>query len=189
MKALFSGTGSRSPLLRYGILVIVVILWYSLVWDGITSRTETLRENLEVKQAKVERLQAKLKKNTGLEAKLRNAEKQYAALEKRLLPGDTIQVVASTLQDMLNTAAAEAGLEVTTYRTIKGRKWRKKGLAAVRLTLKGDTAKLVKFLELINKKKKIVRINNLNIVKVSGRKPYLRINIEAEALCKQGGSA
>jgi len=189
MKGLLSGTGSRSPLLRYGILAIAIILWYSLVWDGIASRTEMLRESLEAKQAKVQRLQAKLKKNSGLETKLRSAEKQYAALEKRLLPGNTTQIVASTLQDMLNTAAAEAGLEVTTYRTIKGRKWRKKELAAVRLTLKGDTAKLVKFLEIIRKKNSIVRINNLNIVKVSGRKPYLRINIEAEALCKQGGSA
>ncbi len=189
MKSVSIKAGSRSPLLRYGILAIVVIVWYSFVWDAVSSRTEMLRETLEAKEAKVQRLQAKLKKNSGLESKLKNAERQYTALEKRLLPGDTIQIVASNLQDMLNTAAAEAGLEVTTYRTIKGRKWRKKQLAAVRLTLKGDTAKLVKFLELIKKKNKIVRINSLNVVKVSGRKPYLRINIEAEALFKQGGSA
>ena len=189
MKGLASGMKGRSPLLRYGILIIVVILWYSLVWDTIQSRTESLSDTLQVKEAKVKRLQTKLKKNSGLDAKLKNAQKQYAALEKRLLPGTNPQIVASALQDMLNTAAAEAGLEVTTYRTIKGRKWRNKPVAAVRLTLKGNTEKLVKFLELIRKKNRIVRINSLNIVKVSGRKPYLRINIEAEALWKQGGSA
>ncbi len=181
--------GHKSPLLRYGILVIMVILWYSLVWDSITNRTKMLNDILEAKSARVQRLQTRLKKNSGIEARLKNAQKQYTLLEKRLLPGGTPQIVSSNLQDLLNTAAAESGLEVTTYRTIKGRKWRKKEVAAVRLTLKGNTAKLVKFLELIKNKNKIVRINNLNVVKVNGRKPYLRINIEAEALCKQGGSA
>ncbi len=189
MKGIASGLGKRSPLLRYGILLIVFILWYSLVWDTIETRTAALKETLEVKEAKVARLQAKLRKNSGLDAKLKNAEKQYAALQKRMLPGSNPQIVASSLQDMMNSAAAEAGLEVTTYRTVKGRKWRNIPVASVRLTLKGNTEKLVKFLELLRKQNKIVRINSLNIVKVSGRKPYLRINIEAEALWKQGGSA
>lgn len=189
MKAAFNKMNDKSPVLRYGILAIIIIVWYSFVWEQIAGRTDILKEAIEVKSATVTRLQAKLKKNSGLETKLKKEMRLYAALEKRLLPGTNPQIVASNLQDLLNTAAAEAGLEVTTYRTIKGRKWRKKQLAAVRLTLKGDTSALVKFLELISKKNSLIRISNMNIVKVNGRKPYLRINIEAEALCKQGGSA
>lgn len=189
MKTVFSKMSDKSPVLRYGILAIVIIVWYSFVWDQIDHRIEVLKETIEVKDAAVVRLQAKLKKNSGLEAKLKQEMRLYAALEKRLLPGATPQIVASNLQDLLNTSATEAGLEITTYRTIKGRKWNKRRLAAVRLTFKGDTSMLVKFLELIRKRNSLIRISNMNIVKVSGRKPYLRINIEAEALCKQGRSA
>jgi type II secretory pathway component PulM len=189
MKTVSARAGKGSPLLRYGVLVIALILWYSFVWDQIAAKNRALEETIEARQAKITRLQGKLKKYSGFEAKLKKAERSYSALEKRLLRGETPQIVASNLQDLLNTAAAEAGLEVTTYRTIKGRKWKKKQLAAVRLTLKGDIAKLVNFLELIKKKNSLIRINSLNIVKVSGRNPYLRINIEAEALCKHGGSA
>ncbi len=179
----------NSPLLRYGILVIVVILWYSFVWDAISAKNSQLRDQIEARDAKIKRLQTRIRRFSGLDARLKAAQRQLFALEKRLLPGANPQIVASNLQDILNSAAADAGLEVTTYRTIKGRRWKQRKLAAVRLTLKGDTAKLVKFLELIRKKNGLIRVSNLNVVKVSGRNPYLRINIEAEALCKQGGAA
>ena len=72
MKKTGVASGS-SPLLRYGVLAIVVILWYSFVWDAVSAKNSMLQEQIEARDAKIKRLQTKIKKFSGIDARVKSA--------------------------------------------------------------------------------------------------------------------
>ncbi len=175
----------KAPFLRYGILIIVVILWYSFIYDPLSRKLENKTLQVESQTARIRLINKEFKKLRGVNDKIKLAKSKLERLKKQLLPGDTPQVVASNLQDLLLKKASEAGLEVVTYKTSRSRHWRDYQLAVSTFTVKTDTAKLVGFLNLLERAGKEYRIYNINIIKVRGRKPYLRVNLEVEALVLQ----
>ncbi|NDY42571.1 hypothetical protein G3N55_06910, partial [Dissulfurirhabdus thermomarina] len=97
--------------------------------------------------------------------------------------GGDPQVVASNLQNLLLKMASEMGLEVVTYRTGPVRKWRDERLAVTTFTFKTQTYGLVRFLKRLEDDGRLVRLETLNVAKVQGRSPHLRVTLEVAALC------
>lgn len=175
----------KSPFLRYGILIIVIILWYSFIYDPLSRNLKDRMLQVESQAARIHLINKEFKRLRGVNGRIDQAKSRLARLQKQLVPGDTPQVVASNLQDLLLKKASEAGLEVVTYKTSRSRQWRDYQLAVSTFTVKTDTAKLVGFLNLLEKAGKAYRIYSINIIKVRGRHPYLRVNLEVEALVLQ----
>ncbi len=175
-------SSKRSPLLRYGLLVIGLILWYSLIWNPLSGKIEELDSRLETQEAKIGRLKRDIKRHRGVDQRVIQSERRLATALKGLMPGDTPQLVASNLQDILLKMASKADLQVITYKTGRVSKWRGYQLAVATFSAKTDTRKLVKFLKLLDDDHRVFRIQNINLVKVKGRDPYLRVNLEVEAL-------
>jgi hypothetical protein len=117
-----------------------------------------------------------------VEQRIKQSEKQLAASTRDVVEGRTTQLVASNLQDMLLKAASEAEMEVVTYKTSRVRKWRNYQLAVATFTVKTDTRKLVQFLKALEDDRRAFRLHSINVVKVQGRNPHLRVSIEVEAL-------
>ncbi len=176
---------SKAPFLRYGILIIVIILWYSFIYDPLSRKLDSKMLQMESQAARIRLINKEFKKLRGINNRLKKAKSELARLEQQLVPGDTPQVVASNLQDLLLKKASEAGLEVVTYKTSRSRRWRNYQLAVSTFTAKANTAKLVGFLNLLEKAGKAYRIYSINIIKIRGRNPYLRVNLEVEALVLQ----
>lgn len=181
-------SGKRSPLLRYGLLVIGLILWYSLIWNPLSGKIEELDSRLETREAKIGRLKRDIKRHRGVDQHVIQSERRLATVLKGLMPGDTPQLVASNLQDILLKMASQADLQVITYKTGRVRKWRGYQLAVATFSAKTDIKKLVKFLKLLDDDHRIFRIQSINLVKVRGRNPHLRVNLEVEALFMQAVS-
>jgi hypothetical protein len=175
-------SNKRSPLLRYGLLVIGLILWYSLIWNPLSGKLEELDSRLETQEAKIGRLKRDIKRHRGVDQRIIQSERRLATALKGLMSGDTPQLVASNLQDILLKMASKADLQVITYKTGRVSKWRGYQLAVATFSAKTDTRKLVKFLKLLDDDHRVFRIQDINLVKVRGRDPYLRVNLEVEAL-------
>jgi type II secretory pathway component PulM len=178
-------SSKRSPLLRYGLLVIGLILWYSLIWNPLSGKIEELDSRLETQEAKIGRLKRDIKRHRGVDQHVIQSERRLATALKGLMPGDTPQLVASNLQDILLKMASKADLQVITYKTGRVRKWKGYQLAVATFSAKTDTRKLVNFLKLLDDDHRVFRIQNINLVKVKGRDPHLRVNLEVEALFMQ----
>ena len=175
-------SSKRSPLLRYGLLVIGIILWYSLLWAPLSDKIEKLDSRLETQETKVGHLKRDIKRLSGIDQRIVQSEKRLATAVKLLMPGDTPQLVASNLQDVLLKMASEAEIEIITYKTGRPNKWRGYQLAVANFSAKTDTGKLVKFLKLLDDDRRAFRIQSISAVKIQGRNPHLRLNLEVEAL-------
>jgi type II secretory pathway component PulM len=177
----------KSPILWYGLLVIVLILWYSLVWEPLSQKLGEMDAKIETQEQKIDRLDREIRRNREVDQEIKQAGQKLSALTKNRIPGDTPQLVASNLQDMLLKRASEADLEVITYKTARERKWRGRELAVTTFTVKTDTRKLVHFLKLLEDDRRVFRVYSINVVKVEGRNPHLRVSLEVEALFVQEG--
>jgi hypothetical protein len=178
-------SSKKSPILRYGLLVIGLVLWYSLIWNPLSGKIEELDSRLDIQEAKIGHLKRDIKRHRGVDQRVMQSEQRLATAVKGLMPGDTPQLVASNLQDILLKMASEADLQVITYKTGRVSKWRGYELAVATFSAKTDIRKLVKFLKLLDDDRRVFRIQSISVVKVMGRDPHLRVNLEVEALFMQ----
>lgn len=180
IKRLMSGKGS--PIFSYGLLIVAVILWYALAWEPLSAKRGELELTLQTKDAEIGRLQRELQRHRGVDQRLKQVRRELSVRKGELVPGKTPQLVASNLQDSLLNRASELKVDVVTYKTAPVRKWKDYQLAAVTFTFKTQTSKLVQFLKQLEEDRRAMHLQSLNVVKVPGREPHLRVTVEAEAL-------
>jgi len=178
---------SQSPILKYGIAVILLILWYSLIWSPLSARLDDLKIQKEAQEIKINKLQRNLTRLKNIDIRLNQTRQKVRLAKLNLIKGRTPELVASKLQDILLKKASELNLNVVTYKTAPVRKWHDYQVAVSNFTINTNTRQLVKFLKLIQQEKKALRIKSINIIKIMGRKPVLRVNLELEALFLPGG--
>lgn len=176
------GFQGDSPLLRYGVLIIVLILWYTFVWDYMNTRLEESLLAVDNTKVRISKLRRDIKRMEQAGPELKRLQAQYAALKAGFVKGDTPQIVATTLQNIVIEKAEKADLEVLTYKTVNRRKWEGYELGVSTFTLKGDIKKFTFFFKMLQEERKFFRISNLNISTVRGKHPYMRANLEIEAI-------
>lgn len=180
--------GEKSPILRYGILIIAFILWYFLIYDPIMSKKESLKKEVKTLSIKIKGLKKEIEENRNLDKALRETRQKYGLLNDEFLTGDDPNVAASELQNILLKDAEEAELDVSYYKISPLKKWKEHKVVGVDIRAKAQTAELVYFLRLLEKEKGIFRISRMNITKVLGKSPHLSIDMEVEGLYSKGAS-
>ncbi len=173
----------NNPALRYGLIILAVILWHVILLHPLAKKISSLKTQLQAESARIERLKKDLKQLRDVDKKLQRARNSLDKAMTGLVPGDTPQLVASSLQDLLLKKAAELNVEVVTYKTGPVRKWKDYHLAVVTFTLNTDTRKLVQFLQSLQEEDKLYRIQGMNILHIRGKGSHLRVRLEFEALC------
>ncbi len=166
----------------YGAVVILLILWYALVWSPMGSKIDEVGASMETARLRLERLEKNYRRLKGVDARLQQARKNLQAARATLLRGDRPEMVAVTLQDMVLKKASQQDLNVVTYKVGKARKFGDYQVVSTSFTINTDTAKLAAFLKALEDERKAFRISSMNIVKVLGRNPMLRVNMELQAL-------
>jgi hypothetical protein len=152
------------------------------VYTPLSGKIKDLDSRHETQEKKIEYLKQEIKRHRGIDQRIIQSKQRLTNALQRLLPGDTPQVTASNLQDILLKMASKADLEIITYKTGRIKEWRGYHLATATFSAKTDTRKLVNFLRLLDYDHRAFRIHNINLVKIGGRNPYLRVNLEVEAL-------
>ncbi len=182
MKASLMGGKNQSVLVRYGVIVIALILWYALVLSPIDSRIRSRQESLESQELRIEMLERRIKKLSNIDKEFAKEKKRFENLKKRLIPGDSLQLVATNMQNSFLQKAKKAGVEVLVYRSGSPRRWRDYRLAVSIFNLKSNLSQFLDLLEALDGEKRFQRINNVNFSTIRGRKSELRINMEIEGL-------
>ncbi len=182
MKGSLMGGKNQSTLVRYGLIVIVLILWYGLILSPINSRIKTRQETLETQELRVQMLQKRIRKLSNIDKEFSLEKKRFVNLKKRLIPGDSLQLVATNMQNSFLQKAKKAGAEVLVYRSGSPRRWRDYRLAVSIFNLKCNLSQLLDLLESLYREGRLQRINNINFSTIRGRKSELRINMEVEGL-------
>ncbi|MDA8161429.1 MAG: GspMb/PilO family protein [Desulfobacteraceae bacterium] len=173
---------SKSPVLRYGVLAIAFIIWYSFIFDPLTKKIEEVTSNIDLTDAKILKTKKDIKRLHGIDQQLKQAENDRSMIMKRLIPGQNPQLVASNLQDIILKKASDAGMDVLSYRTFAGNKWHDYQLGTATLITKASTKSLTRFLMSLDSEDRIIRVNNLNIIVMQGNNPYIRVNMDVDAL-------
>ncbi len=172
----------QPPLVRYGALLIFFIAWYALMYSPIESRIELQKTTIEAQELKIGRLKRRINRLKNIDQTLSLEKKKLEQLKGRLVPGDTIQMVATNIQDSFLKKASKNDINVLVYRSGRPRKWRSYKLAVAIFNLKTNIVKLVHFLEDFYSDKRLQRINNINVSTMRGKEKELRVNLEVEAL-------
>lgn len=174
---------SQGPVLRYGILMIVMIFWYSFLFDPMAKKIDDMDGRISAAHRKIVNAKTEIKLLHGINEQLRQAEQDKTRFMQRLIPGENPQVVASNLQDDLLKKGADAGMEVLSYRTSAGGKWHDYQLATASLVTKAGMKGLTRFMLALDAEDRIIRMNNLSIMVIQGPNPYSRINMDVDAIC------
>jgi hypothetical protein len=188
MKMKLLNLSDKSPVLRYGLLAIALILWYFLLYDPMSSRQESYKKETRATSLKIKRLKKEIDKNRNLDQALKNARGKYAILKKEFLSGKDPQMAGSILQNILLKDAEIAGLDVASYKISPTKRWEEHQVVSVDMRVKAQTLDLVHFLRLLEKEKGIFRFAHMNITKVLGRNQHLRVNLKVEGLYSEGAT-
>ena len=170
-----------SPILVIGLPLIVVILVYMYVFEPLRSNLASMRDALSTQEMKIEMTQNRIKRLKRLLKEKRQVKKEVQELRKSLVPGKSLQEVATSLQNDFLEKAKKNKVEVLVYRPAQKRKWKDFQVAAVVFNLKTHLEPFVELLEDLQREKRIQRTNNISLSTIRGMKD-LRINLEVEAL-------
>ena len=181
-KKTFLSQKNRPALVKYGAVIIALILWYSFLWDPINTRLQEKQTALDAQQLKITHLKKRISRLRGVDKRLAVEIRRFEQLKKELVPGTDPQLVSTNIQNSFLKKASEAGVEVLVYRSGSKRRWRGYRLAVSIFNIKATTAQFVELLEKLELEKRLLRLNNLNISNLRGKPSHLRINLEVEAL-------
>lgn len=181
-KITFLSQRNRPALVKYGVVIIALILWYSFLWDPINARLQEKQTALDAQQLKITHLRKRISRLRGVDNRLAAEIRRLEHLKKELVPGADPQLVSNKIQNSFLKKASEAGVEVLVYRNGSKRHWRDYRLAVSIFNIKATTAQFVDLLERLELEKKLLRLNNVNISALRGKPSHLRINLEVEAL-------
>ncbi len=173
---------NRPALVKYGAVMIAIILWYSFMWDPINAKLEEKQSTLATQELKIAHLKKRISRLKGIEKRLVAEKKRLEQMKKRLVPGDNPQQVSTNIQNSFLKKASDAGMDVLVYRSGPKRRWREYQLAVSVFNIRGTTKQFVELLEKIELGKQLLRLNNLNISNLRGKASQLRVNLEVEAL-------
>lgn len=172
----------KSPILKYGIIVIFIILWSELVYDK-------LNYNINKQNEQIEAIKKEIRRYTKLTKDLENIEKELNSLKEKRKSQDALfiskddpAILASQLQDIILKKANENKMQVITYRVSNQKKWKNYILVSTYFNFKADLRQIVSFLESLEKDPRLFRIHLVDILPVKGVDPHIRFSIEVEAL-------
>lgn len=174
---------TSKPIIKYGILVICVIIWYVVVWSGLNDLLSQNAADQEKLSIKLQNLHKETQKLADADKRLKKAQAEFEALKARLMQGENSQVVGNLLQDQLFKFCSDNKIEVLSYKTERPGKWQDKETPTVNFTLKTQLPELLKLISYIeNHNQHLWRIRQLYIVSMRGNDPHLRVTLGVETL-------
>lgn len=177
---------NKSPVLKYGIIIIVFIFWTEFVWDSLEAKLEKLNSQLEQTEKDIKKYNKMSQQLKNIEQRLKDIQNKKNLQTSSLLSDSEPTVVASQLQDTILKKASENKLQVVTYRVSSQKKWKNYILVSTYFNFKTNLDNIVAFLQSIESDQRFYRIHLVDILPVKGNDPHIRFSIELEALCLKG---
>jgi Tfp pilus assembly protein PilO len=108
--------GGRSGLFTFLLIGIVLVLAYRFAYVPLETSERQMREELDAKKKALSRYQEYVKSGKGIEEELNQTARRLEAVQTKLLPGETPQIMAANLQEVLKKLSERNGIQIKSFR-------------------------------------------------------------------------
>lgn len=98
------------------LIVIALILVYRFAYIPIEASEKQMREELAAKKRALNKYQEYVKSGKGIEEELNQTAQRLEAVQAKLLPGETPQIIAANLQEVLKKLSERNGIQIKSFR-------------------------------------------------------------------------
>ena len=152
----------RRFVLAGGVALVAFLTINYLIAPAVSSQRE-VRAQLEEQRRALERYQLVVEGRRRYERKLGDAEHLFAQLQKQILPGEKLTLVAAELQAMLHKAAGQTGVTIVSESIHSPKKAEGFTQVSVELSLNADLKKLRDFLYKIESSGRLLTVPKLTV--------------------------
>jgi Tfp pilus assembly protein PilO len=108
--------GRKRNLLLFLLAGVLVVVIYEFGVVALLESQRRVRDDLGLKSKMLGRYDEFVKTEKDIEEELGQVEKQVEAIQAKLLPGETPQIMAASLQEMLKTLSEKNGIQIRSFR-------------------------------------------------------------------------
>lgn len=108
--------GRKKNLLLFLLAGVLVVVIYEFGVVALLESQRRVRDDLGLKSKMLGRYDEFVKTEKDIEEELGQVEKQVEAIQAKLLPGETPQIMAASLQEMLKTLSEKNGIQIRSFR-------------------------------------------------------------------------
>ena len=108
--------GRKKNLLLFLLAGVLVVVIYELGVVALLESQKRVRDELGLKSKMLGRYDEFVKTEKDIEEELGQVEKQVEAIQAKLLPGETPQIMAANLQEMLKKLSEKNGIQIRSFR-------------------------------------------------------------------------
>jgi Tfp pilus assembly protein PilO len=108
--------GRKRNLLLFLLAGVLVVVIYEFGVVALLESQRRMRDELGLKTKMLGRYDEFVKTEKDIEEELGQVEKQVEAIQAKLLPGETPQIMAASLQEMLKTLSEKNGIQIRSFR-------------------------------------------------------------------------
>ena len=108
--------GRKKTLLLFLLAGVLVVVIYEFGVVALLESQRRVRDDLGLKSKMLGRYDEFVKTEKDIEEELGQVEKQVEAIQAKLLPGETPQIMAASLQEMLKTLSEKNGIQIRSFR-------------------------------------------------------------------------
>ena len=106
----------RRTMLVLLVLAVVLILAYQLALVPLVESQRNVRQDLALKKKLLDRYEDYIKSGKDMDEELNQRVQQVEAIQARLLPGETPQINAANLQEILRKLSEKNGIQIRSFR-------------------------------------------------------------------------
>ena len=108
-KALFRGI--------VGMGIVLLLVFFGVL--PIAEDARRMKDEIVLKRKNIQKFDEFLQNRRVIEEDLQRAQKQYEEIQKRLLPGETPQIGAATLQEIVKKLGDKNGIVIRSFRIVE----------------------------------------------------------------------
>ena len=108
--------GGRRGLFTLLLIGVAVILAYRFAYIPIETSQRRVKEELDIKKKALGKYQEYVKSGKGIEEELNQTAQRLEAVQSKLLPGETPQIMAANLQEVLKKLSERNGIQIKSFR-------------------------------------------------------------------------
>ena len=106
----------RRTVLVLFVLAVVLILAYQLALVPLVESQRNVRQELALKKKLLNRYEDYIKSGKDMDEELNQRVQQVEAIQAKLLPGETPQINAANLQEILRKLSEKNGIQIRSFR-------------------------------------------------------------------------
>jgi Tfp pilus assembly protein PilO len=165
--------GRKKNLVCLLLVAVVVFVVYEVVMVRLIESQRKVRDEIAVKSKMLARYEEFIKAGKDIEEELNQGVQQVEAIQVRLLPGETPQISAANLQEILKKLSEKNGLQIRSFRIgePKEMNFYLRVPVVIDINPTKSMASLTYFLYDIENHEKFLLISDLNLTTPNMRNP------------------